>query len=167
MVNISESAAQEAFKKAMGNYPTGVTVVTTFNNQREPVGLTVNSFASVSLDPLLILWSIDKKSSSYQVFLEAEKFAVNILADDQADLCTIFSSKIEDRFSQCDWRESDRELPLLDHALSQLECQTVNKIHAGDHVILIGKVLHIHNENKEPLLYHRRNLGPIPSDFYQ
>ena len=104
----------ERFKKALGNYPTGVTVVTAFDQNGKPMGLTVNSFASVSLDHLLlILWSIDKRVSTYEEFIKTDKFSVNILAADQSDLCTLFSSKVADRFSQCDWNESENNLPIL------------------------------------------------------
>lgn len=169
MVSVSENVntTQEAFKKALGNYPTGVTVVTTFDQQNNPIGLTVNSFASVSLDPLLILWSIDKKSSSYSKFLKVENFAVNILAEDQAEICNLFASKVADRFSQCKWETSERKQPLILDSLSQLECETVEKIDAGDHIIFIGKVTNIHNEDKNPLLYHRRSVGAIPESFYK
>jgi flavin reductase (DIM6/NTAB) family NADH-FMN oxidoreductase RutF len=154
------------FKEAMGNYPTGVTVVTAFDGNQQPMGMTVNSFASVSLEPLLILWSIDKRSHSYQSFLNAEKFSVNILGSDQSELCTLFSSKVQDRFSQCDWKESDLNLPVLTNSLSVLQCKTVQQVEAGDHMILIGEVLDIQNESKEPLLYHRRKIGGIPEEFY-
>lgn len=161
------SIAKIEFKKALGNYPTGVTVVTTLDKQNNPIGLTVNSFASVSLEPLLILWSIDKKSSSYPVFLEVEKFVVNILADNQAEICSLFASKEQNRFSQCNWEKSERQLPLISGALSQLECNTVQRIDAGDHIIFIGEVIDIHNEDKNPLLYHKRNMGAIPASFYK
>ncbi|MER2090131.1 MAG: flavin reductase family protein [Sporosarcina sp.] len=155
-----------SFKEAMGNYPTGVTVVTAFDGDKKPMGLTVNSFASVSLEPLLILWSIDKRVSTYNDFLNTEKFSVNILGADQGDLCTLFSSRVADRFSQCDWKESDLNLPVLSDALAVLQCKTVQQIEAGDHTILIGEVLDIRNESKEPLLYHRRTIGAIPQEFY-
>ncbi|MBK3495566.1 flavin reductase family protein [Viridibacillus sp. YIM B01967] len=161
------SEQQQAFRKALGNYPTGVTVVTTFNEDHNPLGLTVNSFASVSLDPLLILWSIDKKSKSYNEFIKTKKFAVNILASDQQDLCNLFASKNEDRFSQCDWRESIQGLPVLEDTLSILECETAEQVNAGDHTVLIGRVINIENAEKEPLLYHRRNIGAIPEAFYK
>ncbi|NYF26343.1 flavin reductase family protein [Sporosarcina sp. JAI121] len=154
------------FKEAMGNYPTGVTVVTAFDADKKPMGLTVNSFASVSLEPLLILWSIDKRVSTYNDFLNTEKFSVNILGADQGDLCTLFSSRVADRFSECDWKESDLNLPVLSDALAVLQCKTVQQIEAGDHTILIGEVLDIRNESKEPLLYHRRTIGAIPQEFY-
>lgn len=158
---------QEEFKKALGNYPTGVTVVTTFDKEDKPVGLTVNSFASVSIDPLLVLWSIDKKSKSLANFTRAENFAVNILASDQEKLCFLFSSKEVDRFAQCEWRRSENHLPVLANTASVLECETVQQIEAGDHIILIGKVRDIKNYDKAPLLYHQRNVGGIPKTFYQ
>ena len=156
----------ENFKMAMGNYPTGVTVVTAFDEKGKPMGLTVNSFASVSIEPLLILWSIDKHVYSYEEFLKVDKFSVNILASDQSDICTLFSSKVEDRFGQCEWKESDLNLPILSDTLAVLQCKVFKRIEAGDHTIMIGEVLDIHNENKEPLLYHRRTIGAIPEEFY-
>lgn len=156
-----------AFKQALGNYPTGVTVVTAYNEAHEPIGLTVNSFASVSIDPLLILWSLDKKSQLHPLFSSAGKFAVNILANEQSHLCTVFSSKIADRFAQVQWSPSAHGLPILHDTLATLQCETYNKIDAGDHTIFIGHVLAIDNAQKEPLLYHRRHIGQIPSSFYE
>ncbi|QDQ02353.1 flavin reductase family protein [Lysinibacillus fusiformis] len=155
-----------AFKQALGNYPTGVTVVTAYNDANEPFGLTVNSFASVSIDPLLILWSLDKRSQLHASFQAAPKFAVNILASDQAHLCTLFSSKIPDRFAQTTWSTSGHGLPILHATLSTLQCETFKQVDAGDHTIFIGHVLEIDNAQKEPLLYHRRHLGQIPTSFY-
>lgn len=156
-----------SFKAAMGNYPTGVTVVTAYNSDGNPMGLTVNSFASVSLEPLLILWSIDKRVYSYEEFLKVDKFTVNILAADQGDICNLFASKVEDRFAECEWYKSELHLPVLSNSLATLECKVFNKVEAGDHTIMIGEVLHIQNATKEPLLYHRRNIGAIPTDFYK
>src|SRR5690625_4253010 len=101
------------FKEVMGNYPTGVSVVTAFDEEAEPVGLTVNSFASVSLEPLLILWSIDNSVSSYDQFIKTDKFAINILAEDQNDLSMLFATKNADRFNQCSWKKSQLNLPIL------------------------------------------------------
>ncbi len=154
------------YKQALGNYPTGVTVVTAFDESDKPIGLTVNSFASVSLEPLLILWSIDKSVSTYDSFLKTEKFSVNMLASDQGDLVTLFSKRIEDRFSQCEWQKSEFGLPVLSNTLATLQCKVFQKVEAGDHTIIIGEVMDIHNEDKEPLLYHKRALGPIPKEFY-
>ncbi len=163
----SEKYRVDEFKKAMGNYPTGVTVVTALDENGKPMGLTVNSFASVSLDPLLILWSIDKRLYSYEAFQKVEQFAVNILAEEQGEVCQIFSSKIEDRFAQCKWSKSSNSLPILEDTLAVLQCKVFNRINAGDHTIMIGEVIEIHNQDKNPLLYHRRTIGPIPSTFYK
>ena len=130
-----ETISQVEFKRALGNYPTGVTVITTLDENNKPVGLTANSFASVSIDPLLILWSLDKKSSLYNAFIQTSKFAINILAEDQENLCSLFASKIADRFSQCEWDLSERQLPVFPGALSQLECEVYKKVDAGDHII--------------------------------
>lgn len=156
----------ESFKSVMGNYPTGVTVVTAFNEENEPMGLTVNSFASVSLDPLLILWSIDKNAGSYEEFMKVEQFSVNILASDQGDLCQLFASRVSDRFAQCDWEKSNLNLPVLNDSLATIQCKVYKRVEAGDHTIMIGEVLDIKNNEKNPLLYHKRTFGQIPETFY-
>ncbi|WP_420491843.1 flavin reductase family protein [Neobacillus niacini] len=150
----------------MGNYPTGVTVVTTTDSDGNPVGLTVNSFASVSLDPLLVLWSIDHGVSTIKTFTEQGKFAVHILAGDQQELCKTFASKNVDRFSRCKWDFSKNELPIIEGAFAVLECNTFKTVEAGDHTILIGEVTNIQIDKKDPMLYHRRQFGPIPEKFY-
>ncbi|WP_342527924.1 flavin reductase family protein [Chryseomicrobium sp. FSL W7-1435] len=155
------------FKQAMGNYPTGVTVVTAQDTDGNPIGMTVNSFASVSIDPLLILWSIDKNAFYFDAFTKATSFNVNILAADQGDLCMLFASRVEDRFGKCEWHPGENGLAVLKGTASQLECTVYKTVDAGDHMILIGEVTSIHNEEKEPLLYHKRLFGKIPDAFYQ
>ncbi|WP_046180800.1 flavin reductase family protein [Domibacillus tundrae] len=159
---------QQLFKDAMGNYPTGVTVVTATSANGEPIGLTVNSFASVSLDPLLILWSIDHKVSTIQEFVEGGKFAVHILAGNQQDVCMTFATKGVDRFSTCEWSFSpEHNLPLIEGAFAVLQCKTFKTVEAGDHTILIGEVEDIQiDSGKDPMLYHRRHFASIPAEFY-
>lgn len=157
---------QDLFKKALGDYPTGVTIVTTTDQEGTPVGLTVNSFASVSLDPLLVLWSIDHKVSSLDIFTKGEGFAVHILAGDQQELCKAFASKNTDRFGQCSWKLSAHNLPIIEGVRAVLQCKLFKNVEAGDHTILIGEVVDIHLEEKDPMLYHRRHFGPIPAEFY-
>lgn len=157
----------QKFKEVMGNYPTGVTVVTTFDEAGTPLGLTVNSFASVSIDPLLILWSIDKRVSSYEPFTKSNCFAVNILAGDQGDLCTLFATKGTDRFGSCEWLKSEYNLPVLEGVAGVLQCKTYQTIEAGDHTILIGEVIAIESYGKDPLLYHKRKFGEIPKEFHE
>ena len=157
---------QQIFKEVMGNYPTGVTILTTTDSEGTPVGLTVNSFASVSLDPLMVLWSIDHRVSTIKDFVEGGKFAVHILAGDQQELCKTFASKNIDRFSHCTWQLSDNQLPIIEGAFAVLECKTFKTVEAGDHTILIGEVINIQKDDKEPMLYHRRHFGAIPAEFY-
>jgi flavin reductase (DIM6/NTAB) family NADH-FMN oxidoreductase RutF len=153
------------FKQIMGHYPTGVTIVTTMDDHGNPVGLTVNSFASVSLEPLLILWCVDKKVSSLDSFLTAKKFAVHTLSSDQGDACWAFAGKEKDRFSKVNWKVSKNGLPIISDSLGTLECKTVQLKDAGDHYILLGEVIDINVEEKDPLLYYNRNIGSIPINW--
>lgn len=156
-----------SFKEAMANYPTGVTVVTAIDENDNPIGLTVNSFASVSLDPLLILWSIDKRVSTYESFQKVDKFAVNILSDNQADIAALFASRNSDRFASCEWTLSANHLPIINGAAATLRCNVFKRIEAGDHTIIIGEISEITVEKKSPLVYHGRKMGALPSNFHE
>lgn len=162
----AQSVPTQLFKEVMGSYPTGVTVVTTIDSNNQPIGLTVNSFASVSLDPLMILWSIDKNAGSCEIFKKADKFAVNILAGEQQEICWTFASKSEkDRFSKHPWTLSKNNLPVLDKVFASLECKKVQQIDAGDHYVLIGEVLDVTKNEQEPMLYFRRKVGNVPEQW--
>lgn len=154
------------FKKALGNYPTGISVVTAIDENNEPIGLTVNSFASVSIDPLLVLWSIDQSVTTYDTFRKIDKFAINILAANQRELAVLFSTKEEERFDNCEWTLSESGLPLLTDAMATLECDTFKTVEVGDHTTLFGHVKQVDATEKAPLLYHRRHIGPFPEEFY-
>lgn len=162
---MSNQESVDVFKQIMGSYPTGVTIITTSNEEGNPVGLTVNSFASVSLDPLLVLWSLDRKSSYLDAFKNAEGFAVHILAEDQSELCWAFAGKSTDRFSMANWSHSNNNLPVISGSLGVMECKTVQSIDAGDHIIFIGQIIDIKKQDKEPMLYFRRNVGMIPAGW--
>nr|WP_241481529.1 flavin reductase family protein [Mesobacillus campisalis] len=164
---MEQKTNETLFKEVMGNYPTGVTVVTTTDENGVPLGLTVNSFASVSIDPLLVLWSIDKRVTSYEPFVNSGKFAVHVLAGDQSDTCMLFATKGTDRFASCEWKMSEHDLPIVSGAAGVMQCKTFKTVDAGDHTILIGEVIDIQNHEKEPLLYHKRNFGKIPDEFYK
>lgn len=156
----------EIYKQAMANYPTGVNVVTTTDENGEPVGLTVNSFASVSLDPLLVLWSIGDGVSTYAPFAETEKYAVNILGTSQTDIAYLFAGKEKDRFGNCEWEMSKHGLPIISGANATLQCKLYKRIKAGDHLILIGEVIDIQVKEEKPLLYHNRKIAPFPASFH-
>lgn len=155
------------FKQALGNYPTGVSIVTAVDESNDPIGLTVNSLASVSIDPLLLLWSIDENVSTYHTFKDIDKFAVNILAGDQKDIAYLFASKELDRFSNCEWEWTEHGLPIIKGAMSSIECKTYEKVEIGDHTTLFGEVIDITTTTDLPLLYHRRKIEPFPDSFHE
>lgn len=140
-------------RKAFGSFMTGVTVVTTINEQGEPVGFTANSFSSVSMNPPLISVCPAKSLSSYDSFKNATYFAINILAEGQEDVSNIFASSVEDRFSKVNWTKDDKGVPILTDALTSFSCEQYQNINAGDHIILIGKVIDFNNKQGHGLGY--------------
>ncbi|MGA5691485.1 flavin reductase family protein [Cytobacillus pseudoceanisediminis] len=152
----------DAFKAIMGNYPTGVTIVTTIDAENNlPVGLTVNSFTSVSISPILVLFCVDKGSSSLSSFKNSKKFAVNVLASDQEKECLEFASKNTDKFKKVNYKVSERGLPILESSLGVMECKLVNELEAGDHFVFIGEVEHINKEAKDPMVYCKGKVGSL------
>jgi flavin reductase (DIM6/NTAB) family NADH-FMN oxidoreductase RutF len=125
---------------ALGSFATGVCIVTTCTENGDWVGLTVNSFSSVSLDPPLVLWSLDLKSPSRALFENASHYAVNVLAADQEELSNRFASRIPDKFAGLDCVEGIAGVPLLPGCLSWFECALDLSQAAGDHLILIGHI---------------------------
>lgn len=145
----------KSFRRALGNFATGVTVVTAQDSEGNKVGVTANSFNSVSLEPALVLWSIDKQSSSHEVFERASHFAVNILAGDQINLSNNFARPKEDKFAGIAHREGIGKSLLLEDCAAHFECELHQQIDAGDHFILIGKVVAFSDFGRAPLLYHQ------------
>ncbi|PWA07823.1 oxygenase [Pueribacillus theae] len=157
---------EKLYREIMASYPTGVTIMTTTDENNKPIGLTVNSFTSVSLEPLMILWCIGKESGSIESFKNSQRFAVNILAGDQQDACWVFaSSKEKDRFAKVDWEFSLNNLPILKDVFGVLECEKVEQIDAGDHIIFLGEVISLDKKNSDPMLYYRRNVGAVPENW--
>lgn len=158
MINnvVTEQALDpKAFRRALGNFATGVTIMTAQNSQGERVGVTANSFNSVSLDPALILWSIDKNSSSYRIFAEATHFAVNILSAAQIELSNKFARRAEDKFAGVEYDVGAGNSPVLKNCSAVFECEKFNIVEGGDHWIIIGKVIQFHDHGRSPLLYHQ------------
>ncbi len=151
-----EGSDARTFRDALGCFATGVTVVTTTDSYSEPVGLTANSFTSVSLDPPLLLVCIANGSSSAAVLESAERFAINILQIGQQLTSNRFAGKNEDRFAETPWQMSEFGIPVLTGALASFECVREAIYPAGDHFILVGKVLKARFEpQRDPLLYFR------------
>jgi len=144
-----------AFRHALGNFATGITVMTATSADGSRVGVAANSFNSVSLDPPLILWSIEKTSSSFEVFKEASHFAVNVLAADQMNLSNHFAKRSEDKFADIKYAEGAGKAALLANCAAIFQCERYNVIEGGDHWIIIGKVIAFDDAGKAPLLYHQ------------
>jgi 3-hydroxy-9,10-secoandrosta-1,3,5(10)-triene-9,17-dione monooxygenase reductase component len=128
------------FRHVMGHCPTPVTVVTA-NGVDGPVGLTVGSFTSVSLDPPLVAFLPGKKSDSWPVIEATGTFCVNILAADQAELCWLFAGDAPDKFAEVGWTKAPGGDPILEGALAWIDCRIEQVIEAGDHWIVLGRVL--------------------------
>lgn len=128
-------------RNAFGKFMTGVTVVTTIDPSGAPIGFTANSFSSVSLDPPLLLVCPAKSLSSFDIFNNCSHFHVSVLADNQQTISNIFASSQEDRFSEVDWTPDHNGCPTIDNALASFSCSREQSIDAGDHIILLGKVV--------------------------
>lgn len=151
-----------ALRDAFGTFATGVTVMTTVANKDEPVGVTVNSFASLSLAPPLVTWSLRAAAWSRPVFEAATQFAVNVLRDDQQALAVCFSQPRARRFDGVAYTLSDRGLPLLDGALAHFECARIRQVEGGDHLLFIGEIEHLRLGEGRPLVFWR---GEYMSDI--
>jgi flavin reductase (DIM6/NTAB) family NADH-FMN oxidoreductase RutF len=151
---VEECFDSREYRKALGQYATGVTVITTRAIDGRFVGLTANSFSSVSLDPPLVLWSLSRQSSTLADFTGASHFAINVLAADQHHLSRRFSTFHPDRFSGVDYAEGTAGIPLLNGAIACFVCRNVRQYDAGDHVILIGEVEKYDRLDGDPLVFH-------------
>jgi len=148
-------------RRILGHFATGVTIITARSGDGQPIGMTCNSFASVSLDPPLVLWSIAKTSRNYAAMGLAEHFAIHVLDATQSELCRQFSAKDGDRFANVEIETGLRNLPLLTRYHARFECDTYARHDAGDHTILIGSVLRLSEREGEPLLFYRGKLSRI------
>nr|WP_165826246.1 flavin reductase family protein [Rhizobium wuzhouense] len=144
-----------ALRDAFGAFLTGVTVVTTVSDEGAPIGFTANSFTSVSLDPPLLLVCLAKTSRNYQTLMTARGFAVNILAEDQKDVSNTFARPVEDRFAAVDWRAGPFGSPVFSDVAAWFDCSAHDRVDAGDHVILIGKIEAFENSGRTGLGYAR------------
>jgi 3-hydroxy-9,10-secoandrosta-1,3,5(10)-triene-9,17-dione monooxygenase reductase component len=151
-------------RNALGRFTTGVTVVTCRDAQGQFVGLTANSFNSLSLEPPLVLWSLRTASPSLAAFQAAPRFAVNVLAESQVELSRRFASRSEDRFAEGGWALGEHGAPVLAGSAAVFECESVSHQVAGDHHLFIGRVLACAEAPVSPLLFqagHYRLLGEV------
>lgn len=140
------------FRQALGRFTTGICVATTLDPEGTPVGLTINSFNSVSLDPPLVLWSIGKSTASRPDFETSDHFSINVLSSDQKPVSDRFA-RPGDKFSEVDWREGSTGAPVLDGCIATFECRTAHRYEGGDHIIVIGEVVRFERREGQPLLY--------------
>jgi len=147
------------FRNALGTYATGVTIITATGMDGKPYGLTCNSFASVSLNPPLVLWSLVLYSSSLSVFQNAGHFAVNVLGASQQALANKFAKSSEDKFIGVEWTPGVGNAPLLKDSVANFQCRAVNRYYGGDHVIFLGAVEAYAYNRSEPLLFARGGYG--------
>lgn len=146
---------KEEFKRAMGCFASGVTVVTTVDAESKARGITVSAFASLSLEPPLVLICIDKNASVHDHLTEGRHFAVNILAENQENVSRRFASSEPDRFGGVSYRSGSTGSPLLDGVVAFVECRVTNSYPGGDHTIVVGHVLAAGVNDDRALAYFR------------
>jgi 3-hydroxy-9,10-secoandrosta-1,3,5(10)-triene-9,17-dione monooxygenase reductase component len=157
---VQQSFDSERFRQALGTFTTGVTIVTTVDAAGNDVGVTANSFNSVSLAPPMVLWSLARTSTSLAAFLAAHHFAVHVLASDQQTLATRFSTRGADRFAGLSPARGADGIALLDGCAARFECRTAFQHEGGDHVIFVGEVLNFEHCEREPLVFKRGRFAP-------
>lgn len=155
-----------AFREALGTFATGVTVVTTRAADGRPVGLTATSFNAVSLDPPLVLWSLQRDSNLLEVFESAETFAVHVLSESQVDVSQRFAQRDVDRFEGVPLREGSNGLPLLDGCAAIFECRKYAEYDGGDHVILVGEVRAFEHRPVPSLAFYRSGYAALTRDVH-
>ncbi|MFN4192274.1 MAG: flavin reductase family protein [Tabrizicola sp.] len=154
---VPDAANARLFRDALGCFATGVTVVT-IRGPQGPMGFTANSFASLSLDPALVLWSPAKASQRYPHFAAARHYAIHVLGQDQADLPARFSRGGQG-FEGLPWQTNREGVPILPGALARFDCAQHATHDGGDHLIIVGQVLRLALEEGEPLVFAKGRFG--------
>lgn len=149
------------FRNALGSFATGVTIVTTRDADGGDVGLTANSFNSVSLDPPMVLWSLSKASAALPAFMQSAHFAVHILAAEQEALSNTFSRRGIDKFAGLELQRGAGGVALLGGCSAYFECRTTFRYEGGDHVIFVGQVISFTDQARAPLVYHSGGYGVV------
>lgn len=150
-----------ALRSALGAFATGVTIVTTRAADGLDVGLTANSFSSVSLNPPMVLWSLAKTSGSIEAFRKTRYFAVHVLAVDQENLSARFAARGIEKFSGLALERGSEQIPLLDGCTARFECRTAFQYEGGDHVIFVGEVENLTHSERPPLVFHGGRYGTV------
>lgn len=151
--------ALDVFKEAMASLASGVAVVTSVDPESGPCGMTVTSIASYSAKPPSVIVCVDESTRSYRGLTEGEYFAVHLLSENQPDVARLFASKVDDKFEQCDSVAGPHGLQLIAGSLATLICRRSFVTKHGDHAIVIGTVLDGSVEDRQPLVYWRREFS--------
>ena len=154
MITYKEFNLKE-YRNALGKFGTGVAIVSTKTNDELPVGVTINSFNSVSLEPPIVLWSLNKQSPSLKAFDDTRKFVIHVLSKDQVDLSKRFSSRIEEKFANVAYEFGKSGVPLIPGCSATFECTTWLRQEVGDHILFLGRVENFTSTEKEALLYYK------------
>src|ERR1700753_1277202 len=147
------------FRNALGTFATGVTIITAMAADGKPYGVTCNSFASVSLNPPLVLWSLGMFSNGLSIFQNASHFTVNILGESPQELANKCAKSSADKFSGVDWKPGLGNAPILADSVANFQCRAANRYYGGDHIIFLGAVEAYAYNRKEPLLFARGGYG--------
>jgi 3-hydroxy-9,10-secoandrosta-1,3,5(10)-triene-9,17-dione monooxygenase reductase component len=154
LAETSPAIDPKALRSALGAFSTGVTIVTTLDGDGVPVGVTANSFSSVSLDPPLILWSLAKNARSHAVYSSSRHWVVNVLSQDQVALSNRFAQRGEDKFAGVSVSCGVAGVPVLDGLAACFQCETWARYDGGDHTIFVGRVLQYARSQEPPLVFH-------------
>jgi 3-hydroxy-9,10-secoandrosta-1,3,5(10)-triene-9,17-dione monooxygenase reductase component len=145
----------EEFRRVLSHYPTGVVVVTGAT-PGGPVGLAVGSFTSVSLEPRMVGFFVDLGSTSWPPIRATGRFAINVLASDQRDVCSAFARSGGDKFEGCKWHPAASGSPILDGVVAWIDCELERAAETGDHWFVLGRVIELASErDQHPLIFHR------------
>ena len=147
------------FRNALGTYGTGVTIVTAMGSDGTPYGVTCNSFASVSLNPPLVLWSLGMFSQGLTIFQNASHFTVNVLGVSQQELAMQFAKSSGEKFNGVEWTPGLGNAPIIAGSVATFQCRAANRYYGGDHVIFLGAVEAYAYTKQEPLLFSRGGFG--------
>ncbi len=158
--------SKDEFRAALGRFPSGVTVVTTKDNNGKLHGITVSAFSSVSLEPPMILVCVDKRAGSHDAFAETGAFVVHILAEENEAHSNQFASHSSDKFNNIEYRKGIEEIPVLENTLVALECRLAHAHEGGDHTIFVGEIQNVEIKDGNPLVYWQgdyRKLSEVKS----
>jgi flavin reductase (DIM6/NTAB) family NADH-FMN oxidoreductase RutF len=156
------SIEPQELRRVMGHFATGVTVITTQDQDGNPNGLTANAFMSLSLNPPLVLISVDKSAQCYACFNLQNGFTVNFLSEDQEEVSRRFATKGIDKFAGLQWHSGENGAAILDAALGYVECKITQCYDGGDHTIVVGEIVNANATDGRPLLFFKGKYQRLP-----